>query len=85
MLGLLGWTAVVVGLIWEGTHPLYQGEFDKIAIALTVMSFFEMYVFHCESLTKRADLNLQWILLFVVGNVEHNSCTPVLCECKEDP
>jgi hypothetical protein len=41
---LLGWIAVVVGLIWEGTHPLYNGEFDRIAIALTVMGFFQVYV-----------------------------------------
>jgi len=36
--GFLGWASVVVGLIMEATHPIYKGEFDRIAIALTVMS-----------------------------------------------
>lgn len=39
--GFLGWTAVVVGLLWEGAHHLYKGGFDRIAIALTVMSAFQ--------------------------------------------
>ena len=38
LVGFLGWTAVVVGLILEATHPIYKGQFDRIAIALTVMS-----------------------------------------------
>lgn len=41
VLGFLGWAAVVVGLIWEALHPLYKNEFDRIAIALTVMSAFQ--------------------------------------------
>ena len=41
LLGVLGWLGVVVSMVWEGTHPLYKGEFDRIAIALTVMSGFE--------------------------------------------
>jgi hypothetical protein len=42
LLGMLGWLGVVISLVWEGTHPLYKGEFDKIAVALTVMSGFEL-------------------------------------------
>jgi len=41
LVGFLGWIAVVIGLLWEATHPIYKGEFDHIAIALTVMSTIE--------------------------------------------
>ena len=42
LLATLGWAGVFVGLVWEGTHPLYEGEFDKTGIALTVMSCLEL-------------------------------------------
>jgi len=42
LLGTLGWAGVVVGLAWEGTHPLYRGEFDRIAVVLAVMSSLEL-------------------------------------------
>ena len=42
LLGVLGWLGVVISLAWEGTHPLYEGEFDRIAVALTVMSAIEL-------------------------------------------
>lgn len=42
LLGVLGWLGVIISMVWEGTHPLYKGEFDRIAVALTVMSTFEL-------------------------------------------
>lgn len=39
---MFGWATVFVSLIWEATHPLYKGEFDSIAVALAVMSCFEL-------------------------------------------
>jgi hypothetical protein len=42
LLGALGWLGVVISMVWEGTHPLYKGEFDSIAVTLTVMSGIEL-------------------------------------------